>query len=316
MTRKSILFSRHFERYSGGHQKVFDYFSHVNLSDSHSSAISFTDDSIWNETNPWYPKYQDTHVPYLPDDYDQAFLAGTDWQRYLRSSASREKPVVNLIQHVRHGDSASDVFPFLEEKAIRVCVSQAVEEAILNTGRVNGPTLTITNGIEIPRISNTKSIDIYIAGLKNPLFANTLYRLLKDRQVLCQTDPLPHSVFLDNVSRAKICVLLPHKTEGFFLPALESMALADLTIVPDCVGNSGFCHDTNLEPEIGNCLMPDYSIDSILLAISSAEKILRDPVRCQQIYRNATDTVEDHTLSNERTKFQQLLHDIDELWST
>ena len=315
MTQKSILFSRHFDRYSGGHQKVFDYFSHVNLSESHRSFISFTDDSLWNQTNPWHPRYRDTNTPYLPSNYDQAFLAGTDWQRYLRSGNSREQPVVNLIQHVRHGDSGSDVFPFLEEKAIRVCVSQAVEEAILNTGRVNGPTLTIPNGIEIPIIANTKSIDIYIAGLKNPLFAKTLSRLLNDKQVLCQTEPLPHPVFLDNLSRAKICVLLPHRTEGFFLPALESMALADLTIVPDCVGNTGFCHDISLKPAIGNCLMPEYSVDSILLAIAHAEKILLDSPKRQQIYRNAANTIARHTLDNERTKFQQLLLDIDELWS-
>jgi len=93
------------------------------------------------------------------------------------------------------------------------------------------------------------------------------------------------------------------------------MALADLTIVPDCVGNSGFCHDIGLEPAIGNCLMPEYSVDSILLAIARAEKILLDSAKRQQIYRNATDTIARHTLDNERTKFQQLLLDVDELWS-
>jgi hypothetical protein len=52
-----------------------------------------------------------------------------------------------------------------------------------------------------------------------------------------------------------------------------------------------------------------------LLAIARAEKILLDSAKRKQIYRNTTDTIARHTLDNERTKFQQLLLDVDELWS-
>ena len=146
MNKRSVLFYRHFDRYSGGHQKVFDYFSHLHDADEYRPAISFSSTSEWDESNPWFPDHES--IEFVPNRYDYLFLAGMDWSVYAQRGIDFEKPVINLIQHVRHASSDADVYPFLKHKAIRICVSPEVASAVRNLA--NGPVITIANGIEIP----------------------------------------------------------------------------------------------------------------------------------------------------------------------
>jgi glycosyltransferase involved in cell wall biosynthesis len=47
---------------------------------------------------------------------------------------------------------------------------------------------------------------------------------------------------LNWINQAKITVFLPYRDiEGFYMPALEGMALGTLVVCPDCIGNRSFC---------------------------------------------------------------------------
>ena len=106
-----------------------------------------------SNSNPWFPRYKG--VGFLPDLYDYVFLAGMDWNAFGQSALDPTKPVINLIQHVRHSSPTEDVYPFLAHRAIRICVSPEVENAIKPL--VNGPIVTISNGIAIPPIEVEKT---------------------------------------------------------------------------------------------------------------------------------------------------------------
>ena len=306
MSARTILFYRHFDQYSGGHQKVFDYFSHLHLSDAFHADISFSKESLWDDTNPWSSRTRP--VAFAPDNYDYLFLAGMDWVKYTEDAIDPNKPVVNLIQHVRHASPKEDVYPFLKHKAIRICVSPEVESAI--TSIANGPVLTISNGISIPDVECTKTRDISVFGFKNPVLAKTL----ADRfDVPYQTEHLPRDVFLKQLAASRIAVVLPHPTEGFFLPALEAMKLADVAIVPDCVGNRSFCIDASDE-ENGNCFMPPYDLDEIVTAIGIAKMMLKEEDKLVRLKTRALETVDNHSLEDERKRFLELMSRVDELW--
>ena len=78
LEKKSVLFHRQFDRYRGGHQKVFDYFSHLYAAEDYEPAVSFSAETLWNESNPWFPRH--TGVAFLPNNYDYLFLGGMDWR--------------------------------------------------------------------------------------------------------------------------------------------------------------------------------------------------------------------------------------------
>ena len=128
--KKTILFFRDYQEYTGGHQKVADYFSHLKASSDFDPTIAFSSATKWDIKNPWFPEYQDQSLAFTPTNYDYTFLAGMDWQVYLPSLRPQNQPVINLIQHVRHADPAQPMHQFLSERAIRICVSPEVAEAI------------------------------------------------------------------------------------------------------------------------------------------------------------------------------------------
>ena len=305
MQKKSILFFRNFVQHSGGHQKVFDYFCHLHASEGYAPHISFSDSSLQDKANPWFPDH--AGVDFDPTAYDYLFLAGMDWKMLAKDNVNPDQPVINLIQHVRHGLPSEDVYPFLAHRAIRICVSSEVQMAIED--KSNGPVFTIANGIHIPVTITKKSEDVFIAGYKNQALARDLANELG---ISAQIDQLPREEFLEKLAAARIAVLLPHQTEGFFLPALEAMQLSDIVVVPDCVGNRSFCTD-HLQAH-GNCLMPRYDRGGILDSIARAKAILADQEHSRRIKMAATKTVNQHSLNRERAEFLNLMSRIDDLW--
>ena len=251
---------------------------------------------------------------YQPSQYGFVFLAGTDWRAYLPMRPSdRSQPVINLIQHVRHADPASDVYPFLTEKAIRICVSAEVEQMILASGRVNGPTFTIPNGVDIkalasyaqPKVANS----VYVLGNKQPVLAREIELQLRQHgmDVQCHAEHVDRSQVLQAMARADVSVLLPHETEGFYLPALEAMALDSLTIVPDCVGNRGFCRTGD------TCTMPVMTIDAMLDAVDHTLKMLGSGAALD-MRKRARAQVAEHDLRRERAAFHDILDNLDTIW--
>lgn len=308
---KSILFYRDFQEYTGGHQKVADYFAHLKNSAEFRVDIAFSPNTHWESSNPWYPEYLNKKTDYLPADYDYAFLAGMDWQTYLASNPKPEQPIVNLIQHVRHADPAQPMHHFLRERAVRICVSQEVADAIQTTGLVNGPVFTINNGIAIPSVEKIdKQHDLLIFGPKNPAIATALKDelALQGITALGINHWLPREELLGLLAASRIAVLLPNETEGFYLPALESMRYADLTIVPDCVGNRSFCHNRQ------NCLFPAYNTPALVAAVKEALQLLEQPEQLNIFKRNCADTLAYHSLEREREEFLAIMRRLDVLW--
>ena len=308
---RTALFHRLFDRYSGGHQKLLDYFEHVEAHPDWSPRIYWAVGSLPIVSTIWREKAARQIPSYDPTQADLLFLAGTDWLAYLPVQMDKAKPVINLIQHVRHSDPTSNVFPFLTERAIRICVSREVEKAILSTGRVNGPTFTIPNGIDqsaLARVPN-KDRDVFILGNKQRRLAEQLATNLEVRglAVTAFTTWMPREEVLAAMSQSHVSVLLPNATEGFYLPALEAMALSSITVVPDCVGNRSFCADGE------NCLMPALELEALSSAVVQALSIARSD-RCETFKRAAEATLARHTLARERSDFHAILDDIDAIW--
>ena len=49
---ETVVFHRHFERFQGGHLKVFHYFEHVRSSPSYRALIRFSSDSLLGPGEP------------------------------------------------------------------------------------------------------------------------------------------------------------------------------------------------------------------------------------------------------------------------
>lgn len=146
---KTLLFHRHYHGFTGGHLKHWDYFNHSRYSQMYCPAIYFTPNSRWEPHNPWLSIRNTVAPTWQPDKADMLFLAGMDWQAYPPSQETvLNKPVINLIQHVRHADPQHPLFAFLQRKAIRICVGPEVAGALKNSGQVKGPIHCIPNAIE------------------------------------------------------------------------------------------------------------------------------------------------------------------------
>lgn len=305
---KRVLFYRDVQKFFGGHLKVADYFDHLDSSYAYLPSVSFSDNSRWDDFNPWFGKVS---VAYQPENYDYVFLAGMDWDAYLSVKRPPNQPVINLIQHVRHADPSEDVFQYLGQKAIRICVSEQVANAIRQTGTVNGPVFTIPNGVDLPDLSLEKTHDVVILGVKQPELAQMLYEQLSASgvRVLLVGEQVPRNLWFEHLAASRVALLLPHSTEGFYLPALEAMKYCHLVVVPDCIGNRDFCKDNQ------NCLMPQYNLESLLASTAQALDLLQNEHVLTELKREMGDTLRAHSLAGERKAFLAVMADVKKLWA-
>lgn len=149
-----VLFYRNFHGFTGGHLKVWNYFNHTLASENYQPYISFTPNSVWDQTNPWqlFPHHVVEDVSNFSKDI--LFLAGLDWFRVPEAErANSPVPIVNLIQGFRHADPHHPCYGFLKYPAIRICVSQEIKEAIEATGQPQGEIFVIPNGIDLEKFA-------------------------------------------------------------------------------------------------------------------------------------------------------------------
>jgi glycosyltransferase involved in cell wall biosynthesis len=195
---------------------------------------------------------------------------------------------------------------------LRICVSAEVAQAVVATGRVEGPVFTIPNGLDPAQpdhaTESERPIYVLVAGLKQPELAEQIAeRLVKDVTCRVLTSPLPRPHYLDIVASSRIAVFLPHAEEGFYLPALEAMQRKTLVICPDCRGNRSFCRDGD------TCLMPVSEVEAIVgavkqaLALSASQRL----AMCDRAYAVSTA----FTLDAERRHFQTILRQSMKLWT-
>jgi hypothetical protein len=316
MELRRLLFHRDFQQLSGGHLKVWDYFQHAIRSKCYVSEIYFTPMSVWNPSNPWFGQAVRIKEDWKPLEADALFLAGLDWlviPEELR--ADPPVPVINLIQGTRHSDPLDVRYSFLRYRAVRICVSQGVEAALQGTGQVNGPMYTIPNCLDLsdlpaPLPVNARKWDVFIGALKAPELGQQIFGELQDLGLAVHfaTELMPRDLYLKQINDSRVALLLPNATEGFYLPALEAMALDTVLVCPDCVGNRSFCIDGH------NCLRPEYTLDALTKATNVAIS-LSDSEWARWI-ANGRNTIVEHSISKERASFLTVLNNLDSIWTS
>lgn len=293
--RPRMLFLRDYRRLTGGHLKYLHYLGHTVAHGRFRPLLHVTAASLPD---------LDSLVPdgvervALPQACEALFVAGPDWD--ILDDAGQDladTPVINFVQHVRHGDPDHPLYRFLTRPALRLCVSQAVADAITATGIVNGPVEVIENGIELSWLNRLragkKRSGIVIAALKardlgrqvaDALAARGVSATLLDRQI-------PRETFLTRLAEAEIAVLLPDPTEGFFLPALEAMALGSAVVMTDCIGARGFAIDGE------TCL---YAARDPQALADAALGLAARPARAAQLRAAGLRMAARHSLAAER----------------
>jgi glycosyltransferase involved in cell wall biosynthesis len=313
---KTVLFHRNYQRFQGGHLKVFHYFEHVRSSSSYDARIRFSSNSVWDASNPWSALREtvigaDESVP-----PDVLFLAGMDWQSLEpEGRAASPVPIVNLVQALRHADETNPLREFLAHPAIRICVSAEIQEALESLGSVEGPIFTVPIGVDLERLPplrprEERDIDCVVLAVKDRPLGRPVARRLKAAgyRVLLVDRPIPRNELLEAMARARVTVHLPRALEGAYLPALESMALDTLVVCPDCVGNRSFCRDGD------TCLVPVRGeqpiVESALSALTASEHEL-----APMLARARRESM-GRTLAVERARFLEILGRVDELWAS
>jgi glycosyltransferase involved in cell wall biosynthesis len=311
---RTLLFQRRFRKFQGGHLKVYDYFQHALAAPGWTAAVRFSADSVWDERNPWRAHRERVLPPDAPLLADALFLGGTDWRSLPEAERERSRvPIVNFVQHVRHAVADDPRRPFLRHRAVRICCSQEAADAILATGEVNGPVFTIPYGLDAaafpaPIPPEKKDLDLLIVAIKQPGLGRRLrWRLWRPRRrIALLSEPVLRPDFLALLNRARVALFLPHETEGFYIPALEGMALDSLVVCPDCVGNRSFCVPGQ------SAFRPEFSPRAIAAA---AEAALRLPApEAARLRAGARVTFAAHDFAGERRKFHEILASLDRIW--
>jgi hypothetical protein len=308
-----VLFHRNFQRFQGGHLKVFHYFEHVRSSPSHQARIRFSPDSVWDSSNPWSGLREsvvgadESVVP------DVQFLAGTDWRSLdPEERAQSPVPIINLIQDFRPAlDGALQ--QFLPNRAIRICVSPELQEALEGIPSVDGPILTVPIGVDLEQLPpappiEEREFDCVVIAIKEPALGGAIAERLgrAGHRVRLLDRLLPRAQLLEAMAGGRVSVHLPAPVEGAYLPALESMALGTAVVCPDCVGNRSFCRDGD------TCLVPRRRkraiIHSTQLALTASAEEL------QPMLSSAHAETVRRGLPHERAAFLEILDRVEDLW--
>ena len=295
-----MLFIRDFRGFQGGHLKLRDYITHTAASGWVQPQLYLTPDSF--DTPELDDCFGPDLCPRVPDlaPAEAYFLAGLDWYQLDQAGIDpTPRPVLNLIQHVRHADPGTALFACLRRPATRLCVSQAVADAI--APHANGSVVVMPTAVNIPALPPRAAEPgrVLVAGLKAPgLAQQTAALLAADIGVDLVTDYLPRTQFLQLVGRAQLTVLLPHDREGFFLPALEAMALGRAVVTTDSLGSRDFCRHGE------NCLIAPR--DATALA-TSIRMLLANPALRQTLERNGPLTAAARNMHTERQHYWTVL---------
>ncbi|MDE0177983.1 MAG: glycosyltransferase, partial [Gammaproteobacteria bacterium] len=320
---RTVWFHRQYERLTGGHVKHAHYYGHIARLPGHTRRILFAGKTetgrLKREQATLWPTTPDERVDrWRPGGRDILFLAGTDWRYVTRAGLGGiANPRINLIQHVRHGHAGTELHGYLAQRAVRICVSDEVAQAIRATGRVNGAVFTIPNGTECSASPvdcrgavgfDERSETVVIVGYKRQDLAAPLSGLLDDAGIAHVTLDgfINRDAFLSLLERTQVAVCLPRSEEGFYLPALEAMAKGCTVVTLDCVGNRGFCRNGD------NCLVAED--DPAKLASATMKAVALPLAARHRLHVNAAATVESHSLHEERRRFHELLLDIDRIW--
>ena len=296
-----MLFHRDFVHYTGGHGKVWDYFRHARAL-GWDARVFLTPHSLRDERNPWMACPQYIETEWQPDACDVFFLAGMDWAA-LADPRQPPRPVINLVQHVRHAWPEQPLHAFLPAPAHRICVSQPVADALLATGIVNGAISVIPAALDLPDTlptnTRTPSSNVLVAALKAPELGRALALELRQRGIAVELleQWLPRADYLSRVASASAVVALPHPAEGFYLPALEAMALGVPVVTVDSIGSREYIRDGE------NCVLSTPEPRALAAAVEHALQ----PEQAHRLRRNGHSTAAAYGQQSERERFAQVI---------
>lgn len=305
---RRLLFTRHFDHYTGGHGKVLDYLRHADAHPAWTPELGLHPDSR-REGNPFleHPRTR-VGIPVAGRD-DVLFLAGEDW-RWMPPD-DPDRLVINLIQGVRHADPGSSLRAYLPRRAIRICVSHAVAEEISATGEVCGPVHVIPAALSLPKVApvpHRLREGIFIAAHKQPELGVALADALRAQgyQVELQLGLVERDEFLAKLARAEVAIPLPLAQEGFFLPGLEAMALGCLLVGVDAAGNREYLRDGV------NAIVAAPTLAGILAAVS---RLPADRHARNAMIAAGGETAAAFTIAREREAFHALLDGLEAQWN-
>ena len=300
-----MLFHRDFLGYTGGHGKVWNYFNHA-LALGWDARVHLAPASLRDASNPWLAMPERIEMQWQPEAADVLFLGGMDWLALEGCDAASLPPVINLVQHVRHADPVQPLRAFLRRPAWRICVGQAVADAIVATREVAGEVRVIPAALDFDAPVQDGAAarhGVFIAALKQPELGRALAAQLAatGHEVRLEDGLIPRRDYLGALATAELAVLLPHATEGFFLPGLEAMALGCPAVMPPCVGSGEYARDGV------NCLMPAAE----LAALAAAVERLRAPALAARLRVAGLETTQRYSLAGERAAFAQVLREME-----
>ena len=306
MLKKSISFHRRYAEYSGGHQKVCDYIKHTLASGLFVPSLYLANSSPSQKELFSHIQGLEYSPKYRPDQADVAFLAGMDWLAY-QPFFNPKQIKINLVQHVRHGDKNQPLFQFLQHKAIRLCVSEAVKEAI--EPYANGPCFTIRMGHDIPKLSRPQCYDLYILATKQPQLGRQLFEWAKSigLRVLIHDKATERELVYQAMAESAVVIPLPNQTEGFFLPGIEAMTLADWAVVPDCIASREYSLSS---ANISSC---EQDIQACQKAIVHALKQARSWTSFISKWHGRRFSAS-CSLEQEQQNYHHILHQLDQIW--
>jgi hypothetical protein len=109
------------------------------------------------------------------------------------------RPVINLVQGVRHENPDDPRRRYLSRPAVSICISKEIATAILDTDEANRPVHLRPQWHRLQQIHSTevRDIDALIAGIKNPALAQALQERLVQEGVTCRvlTQQIPRKTF-------------------------------------------------------------------------------------------------------------------------
>jgi glycosyltransferase involved in cell wall biosynthesis len=309
MKKKVIQFAIQSSVPSGGSLKVKHYFEHSLGLETLETKLYMPPETEWSTENLWYP-HKAKVIPRIEwGEVDIAFISGWGWERFIPKKYHENPPftIIYLIQSFDKLDPQSRRYKFLFKPAIHVCVSDPLKKRLQNIDHVNGDIRLIAAGtdlVDFPIMeSRLKSIDVLIVGNKNVELGQELEKRFKsyNKKSVFLSKTINREMFINYLLRARITILLPQKTEGFYLPAIEAMAAGSLVICPYVLGND-FCIDGY------NCLVPDYNIQSIISCLDKALVFSSD--KFQEMLHKARKTSLENNLKKERKSFHSLINEI------
>lgn len=304
---RELLVHRDYVSWTGGHGKFLDYLAHVQAHPDWRVSVHLSARSPRTADNPFAAVWPQASA-WRPAQADALLLGGMDWTM-LDGSAPR--PVINLVQHVRHADPGSALRSFLSRPAIRVCVSEAVAQAILATGEVRGPVRVIPAAVDVAMLQALGAYQpralVFIDAVKQHAFGREVAARLQGAGMAVDllVERLPRPDYLRRMAAAAVVVTLPDPHEGFYLPGIEAMAMGRGLVQYDCIGSRQYLQDGK------NALVPDPTPAAVAAA---ARALIADTDVLQRIVEGARMTARDFDLATERAQVHALLDEVDELW--